>query len=199
MKDKYSKKNLNNLKLFLNMVTLDDIKILRKKFNLTQGELAKKAGVSQSLIAKIESGRIDPAYSKAKQIFKTLELLEKKQEVKIEDIMGKRIISVKSSDKIKDVIKKMRSYNISQLPVIDNQITTGLVTESSILDKISSTEDPSKLTVKDVMKEPPPTISITTSQQVASSLLKHFPMLLVTKKGKVVGLITKSDLLNRIL
>ncbi|MEA3430479.1 MAG: CBS domain-containing protein [Nanoarchaeota archaeon] len=184
------------------MIQLQDIKTLRRKFNLTQGELAKKANVSQSLIAKIEAGRIDPAYTKAKQIFNTLELLDKKQEIKIKDFMCKRITSVKSACKIKDVIKKIRKLNISQLPVIENNITIGLVSESSILEKISSIENPSKitqLTVKDVMKEPPPSIPITTSQKVASSLLKHFPMLLVTKKGKIVGIITKADLLGRIV
>ncbi|MBI2079314.1 helix-turn-helix domain-containing protein, partial [Candidatus Micrarchaeota archaeon] len=37
---------------------------LRRKLGITQKELAKLAGVSQSLIAKIEMGKIDPAYSK---------------------------------------------------------------------------------------------------------------------------------------
>ena len=43
--------------------TLQEIKHLRKKFNLTQGELAKLAGVSQSLIAKIESNKINPTFT----------------------------------------------------------------------------------------------------------------------------------------
>jgi len=33
---------------------LEEIKEIRKKFGLTQNELANRAGVSQSLIAKIE-------------------------------------------------------------------------------------------------------------------------------------------------
>jgi predicted transcriptional regulator len=41
---------------------------------LTQGQLAKIAGVSQSFIAKIESGKIDPSYSKVKTIFDVLDL-----------------------------------------------------------------------------------------------------------------------------
>jgi predicted transcriptional regulator len=36
--------------------------------------LAKFAGVSQSFIAKIESGKIDPSYSKVKTIFDVLDL-----------------------------------------------------------------------------------------------------------------------------
>ena len=48
---------------------LEEIKKIRKSLGLTQAELAKRADVSQSIIAKIESGSIDPTLSKAKKIF----------------------------------------------------------------------------------------------------------------------------------
>lgn len=51
---------------------LEEIKQIRKKYNLTQSDLAKRSGVSQSLIAKIEAGRIDPTYSNAQKIFNAL-------------------------------------------------------------------------------------------------------------------------------
>ena len=63
---------------------LKDIKDIRKKFNLTQSDLAKKADVSQSLIAKIEAGRLDPTYSNAQKIFEALDTLTKKEETKAE-------------------------------------------------------------------------------------------------------------------
>jgi len=40
-----------------------ELKSLRKKANLTQKELAMKAGVSQALVARIESGSVDPRVS----------------------------------------------------------------------------------------------------------------------------------------
>lgn len=49
------------------------IKEQRKRLDLTQNQLAKMAGVSQSLVAKIEAGSIDAAYSKVKRIIETLE------------------------------------------------------------------------------------------------------------------------------
>ena len=41
---------------------IDRISKIRKQLGLTQIQLANLAGVSQSLIAKLESGRIDPSY-----------------------------------------------------------------------------------------------------------------------------------------
>ena len=48
------------------MFELNEISRLRKQLGLTQAELAKLSGVSQSLIAKLEAGKIEPSYSKAK-------------------------------------------------------------------------------------------------------------------------------------
>jgi len=41
---------------------LSRIREIRKKLNISQRELAMKAGVSQSLIAKIEGNNIDPSF-----------------------------------------------------------------------------------------------------------------------------------------
>ena len=174
---------------------LEEVKKVRKKLGLTQTELAKRAGVSQSLIAKIESGRIDPTYTKTKKIFAALSDLEKKEEIKAEEIMTAKIVSVSPSEPIKDAISQMKKFQISQLPVIDNHKLVGLVTESIILDALLN----SKLRfVKDIMQESPPIVSKMTSVQVISSLLKHYPLVLVSEEGKLIGLITKADLLAKL-
>jgi transcriptional regulator with XRE-family HTH domain len=50
------------------------LKYLRQDRGLTQGELAKTAGVAQSTIAQIESGRKDPSISTLKQIAQALDI-----------------------------------------------------------------------------------------------------------------------------
>ena len=64
--------------------TLEDIAKRRRQLGLKQSELAKMAGVSQSLIAKLEAGTIDSSYTKVKTIFDILERLEPKQKSKNE-------------------------------------------------------------------------------------------------------------------
>lgn len=181
---------------------LSEIKQIRKKLNLTQQELARKADVSQSLIAKIESGRLDPTYSNAKKIFKAFDDLMQREEHTAKDLMIKRIITLDPNESIKSTIKKMRKYNISQMPVIDNDNCIGLVSEKSIIDKIAELENPedvATLEIKDIMCECPPVINPNTSYKIVSSLLIHYPIILVAEKGKVIGLVTKADMIDKVL
>ena len=52
---------------------LEEIQKRRRSLGLSQKKLASYASVSQSLIAKIEGGKIDPSYKNVKRIFKALE------------------------------------------------------------------------------------------------------------------------------
>ncbi len=180
---------------------LTDIKEIRKRFNVTQSELAKRSGVSQSLIAKIEAGRIDPTYTKAKRIFLTLDNLAKTNETKAEDIMNKKLITLSPADDVKVAIKKMKKYEISQMPVTENDNAVGIITESTIMNKMAEIDDPSKLislVVRDVMEDCPPIIPKATGSSIVSSLLRHYPAVLVSDNGKLTGLITKSDMLRNL-
>ncbi len=174
---------------------LEEIKHIRKKLGLTQFELAQRAGVSQSLIAKTESGRLDPTYTNARKIFTALDDLEKKKELKAESIMNKKVISVDPSDDVKDAIQKMKKHQISQMPVITNHKSIGIISESIILEHL--TEKKVKF-VKDIMGESPPIIPKETSSKVVSNLLRHYPMVLVSSEGELIGLITKADLLSKL-
>lgn len=172
---------------------LEEIKKIRKSLGLTQTDLAKRASVSQSIIAKIESRNIDPTYSKTKKIFEALSFFENKQELKAADIMNKKIINVKPSENIKDAINKMKKHSISQMPVADEHKTIGLISERILLDALL--EDKGKR-VSEIMEETPPIISKQTSIKVVSNLLRHYPIIMVSEGGKLVGLISKSDLLG---
>jgi predicted transcriptional regulator len=175
---------------------LKDIKEIRKKFGLTQIDLAKKSGVSQSLIAKIEAGRLDPTYNKAMKIFNALDELTKKQAFKAEEIMTKKIVSVGKESGAHEIIKKMRKYAISQLPVIEGDKILGVLSEATVLDALLSGKK--EIKAKDIMKEAPPTIDKSASITIISSLLKFYPMVLVVEKGKILGVITKSDIIRKV-
>jgi len=176
---------------------ISDVKNIRKKIGLTQSDLAKRAGVSQSLIAKIESDKIDPTYSNIRKIFEALDNLQKKESFKAKDFIHKGVVSCNENELIKDVIKKMKKHEISQLPVIRDITIVGVVSESRIIDFLIN-ENEKDARVKDVMGEIPPIVSLNTEEKAISSLLKFFSLVIVQEKGKLKGVITRSDFLRRI-
>lgn len=173
---------------------LSEIKALRKKIGLTQSELAKQANVSQSLIAKIESGFIDPTYSRTQKIFDVLNSLSKHKELKAKDIMYHKLYYISPEKNVKEVIVEMRKHQISQMPVIKNNSCVGLISESILLDAF----DKEVKKVKDIMGDSPPIIAPDTPTSVISNLLKIYPIVVVSEKGKIIGVVTKSDLLKAI-
>ena len=179
--------------------SLDRIKRIRKKHGLNQKELAEKADVSQSLIAKIESNKIEPSFSNAKKIFQALEELREKEELKANKLMTKKIFFAKSNDKIKNIIKIMRKKGISQMPVKNKNNICGLLTESIILKGILETpEKINQLNAEEIMEDAPPIISIKTGMKTILELLKDNLIVLVAEKGDIKGIISKSDLLGKI-
>jgi predicted transcriptional regulator len=175
---------------------LNEIKEIRKKSGLTQIQLAHKSGVSQSLIAKIEAGKLDPTYTNAKKIFKALDELTKQNEAKAKDIMNTKLVYVDPKDDMNTVIKKMNKYEISQLPVVDEEKIVGYISEAMILSAIGNGKKDFK--AKDVMEESVPTVSGNAITTVISDLLKHYPMVLVMEQGKIQGVITKSDIIRNV-
>ncbi len=102
---------------------------------------------------------------------------------------------VKESEDIKEVIKFMRKHGISQIPVINNTQCVGLISESILLDAFMRSD---VKYARDIMADAPPIVAKDTSISVLSSLLKFYPIVLVSEKGKLLGVITKSDLLKAI-
>jgi len=174
---------------------LQEIRHLRKKLNLTQAALAKYADVSQSLIAKIESSSIDPTFTNAQKIFTALQQLSEKEEQKAASVMNKNLIYLEPSDSLKVAIQRMKKYSISQLPVLDNKKAVGLISETAILDALMNNKS-ADTALLEVMNDAPPTIDANASIHVVSHLLKFYPMALVAEKGKLLGVITKADLLQ---
>jgi len=182
------------------MITeLIDIKKLRKKLGVSQIALAKKAQVSQSLIAKVESGLLDPSFSNAQKIFSALEDIGNKKAILAKEIMQTRIISVKPTYNIKSVVAKMKKYEISQMPVIEeNNVCVGIVNDKLIIDFIINNKDDSSVLIKEIMEEVPPIINENAKLDVFSNLLKHYSLVLVAKKGKLKGIITKADVITKV-
>ena len=181
------------------MLKPSDIGKVRKRLGITQARLAKISNVSQSLIAKIESGRIDPSFSRALLLSETLEGLQRQNSLKAIDIMTKNVVYVISTSTIENAAKVMNMNAISQMPVYDQHRTVGSFSEKTILKILSVGGDISsmfKQQIKMVMDEPFPTVAENAPVDILYSILNFAQAIIVIKKGKMIGIVTKADLLK---
>ena len=174
---------------------LKDIKERRKKFKLTQVELAKKSGVSQALIAKIEAGKLDPTYTKAKKILAALDSLKEEKKIRAENILNKKILYIAPEAGLSEAMKKILKYGISQIPVIDKYgRLVGRVSESKLVETFLLKKKGIK--VRTIMQEHPPIVPKSASLKVVARMLRTYPIVIVIEQGKMIGVITKSDILK---
>ena len=85
------------------------------------------------------------------------------------------------------------------MPVMQKERIIGILSESTILNKI--VEKPEKvhsLKAEDMMEESPPIVSPNTGMHTLLELLRNHSIVLVSEKGDIKGIISKSDLLERI-
>ena len=182
--------------------SLEEVAKKRRMLDLTQKQLAKLAGVSQSLIAKLESKKINPSYTKAKAIFDALERLEIKTEVHAWEVLHHGVVGVQKSDPVSKAVRLMTHHGYSQLPVFDGEHAVGSISEKTMLGQVSAGKDSaqvSKLPIGDIMEEAFPQVGEDAPLPLISSLLQVYPAVLISKKGKVVGIVTKADLLKMLL
>ncbi len=176
---------------------LTQIKHLRRHLGVSQKDLAIAANVSQSLIAKIEAGTLEPTYSKVRSIFAALDDLRGRSEPNVASFMHKKVLFANPKEKLSEVISLMKKKGISQVPVKNNNGVVGIITESCVLNAIAERGSQfATLKAEDVMDECPPIVSIRTGQKMILELLKEYQLVLVADKGEIVGLVSKADLLT---
>ena len=180
---------------------LDEVPRLRRALGLSQARLAKLAGVSQGTIAKIERRQTNPSYSVVKRILEVLEAERRRAQriATVADVRTRRVVAVSPSSPLEAAVAEMRRHRYSQLPVIEAGHPVGSLSERAIADLLlagKTTRDFAAMRVAGVMDPPFPTIDERAPVALAASLLQHYGAVLVTTRGEVSGIVTKSDLLK---
>jgi len=165
---------------------------------LTQKQLAQKAGVSQSLIARIERGTVDPRLSTLRRIVAALAPSRATRTAR--GIMSSPVESIDARDSVKSAVEKMKRTGFSQLPVLMDGRIVGHVQESTILERMSRSRNPEPVlssTVYNLMDKPFVTVSPNDGiEKVIKLLSSGEPALLVVDNGELLGIITKIDVLS---
>lgn len=136
-----------------------------------------------------------------KKIFEYLDRVEQPRRGVAKDIEKKDLIWLRRSDRIRDAAEKMKLYGFSQLPVRDDreEICVGSISERQIVQASIAESDPKSFyekQVSDVMAVQFPVVDEGIPITAVALLLQHSQAVLTARKGRIVGIITPSDLLS---
>ena len=183
----------------MELPTPEGIKKKRIKLGLTQSELAEKARVSQPLIARIESGDVDPRLSTVRSIITALDDMEKSR-IAAKDLMTSPVVSLPPDETVEQAVKIMERYGFSQLPVLENGVPIGSISENALVQALGSRniDRISNARVRELMEDSFPAVAPGTDMGTISALLETNHAVLVMEMGKVVGVITKYNIMQLI-
>jgi acetoin utilization protein AcuB len=131
--------------------------------------------------------------------------------IKVADWMTETVLAVEIYDSISVARQLMAKHRVNQLPVIENDRLMGIVTDRDIRDAyptsmlIGRTKEIDKFaasyTVEEVMTHDVLTVEPETPLATAVALLRHHRIgsLPVVKAQQLVGIITRSDILDFVL
>ncbi len=174
------------------MMSAENLQHLRREVRMTQAELAIEVGVSQSYIARLERGSLDPKLSIVNKI---VEVLTSRQSRTCADIMTSDPVTIDARDPASQAVGLMQKHNYSQIPVLRGTQMVGLVTERDIIRNLQ--HNMHELSVQAVMSpEGVPMIDETTPVDVITPLFQKYQAILVQNQGRIRGIITRSDLLK---
>jgi len=175
---------------------LGEIKRMRSKLGLTQSSLARQSGVSQSIIAKIERGRSDPAYSTVRKLFEFFEQQAKVHGASAGQIMNTPIIHLSENDSVGKAIGLMQKHSISALPVLDGGRAAGHLSDDIITRAIADGKNIPKMKVGQLMGDNLPVVDAAAPAPLVQEMLRYSKAVLVSRGRKIEGIITKADLLK---
>jgi cystathionine beta-synthase len=135
-------------------------------------------------------------------------LTDRPEVIRVEEVFQTKggnipaVVTVKAHDKVRQAIDVLQEFSISQAPVVRDERNgdvsgfVGSIRENALLDRIFRDPDALQADVAEVMAPPIPMVEFDDPIESAFGELEHGPAVLVTKTGQVLGVLTRSDLLD---
>ncbi len=125
----------------------------------------------------------------------------------LSDLISRRFdtgatVTVGPEDTLLTAYNRMRTADVSQLPVLTSGRLVGIIDESDILARVEGTDTHRKArfasSVKEAMTPAPKTLPVNAPLSALIPVFEHNEVALVCDGDKFVGLITRIDLINHI-
>jgi CBS domain-containing protein len=120
----------------------------------------------------------------------------------LKDVMTKKVMCIKKDTSVRDAIRLMAEKNITGIPVVEDDMTLlGIISEQDVLRLLHTFQEENDKLVSDFMTQPAIHFDESESLMDVCACLKDNSIrrVPVTSKGKVVGVVTRSDILRCIL
>ena len=135
--------------------------------------------------------------------------LEGPEVVTVEQVLSSKgtdlppLITVDAHAKVRQAVDLLHRHGISQAPVVREDSTdvsqfVGSIRDRELLERVFRDPDALQADVAEVMAPPVPTVEWSAPVDVAFGELERAPAVLVTKAGQVLGVLTRSDLLDHL-
>jgi cystathionine beta-synthase len=106
------------------------------------------------------------------------------------------VVSVGPEHKVADALQMMKTYGLSQLPVLEDGKSVGSIREGRVMAKLLDSRELLQSPVSEVMDRAFPVVNEDIGVEAAVKYLKSSPALLVEEYGRIVGIVTRQDVLD---
>jgi predicted transcriptional regulator len=108
----------------------------------------------------------------------------------------KALVSVAPADTVGMALEKMDELGLSQIPVIEEGKCVGSLRENRVLAKVVRDRELLNTSVREVMEASFPTVDVDASSSEVTRRLQSSPAVLVEEYGRIIGIITRHDVLD---
>lgn len=108
------------------------------------------------------------------------------------------LVTVAPSERVQSAYARMKMYDVSQLPVMENERIVGVLDESDLLFAVSSRQEAFKREVREIMSTRLKILSPQDDFSKLQALLKKGLVAIIAEKQKFWGIITKMDVVDHL-
>ena len=106
------------------------------------------------------------------------------------------LVWVAPADRVGDALGKMNDLGLTQIPVLEDGRPVGSLRENRVLAKVVRNRELLDSAVSEVMETSFPTVDVDASSNEVTRRLQSSPAVLVEEYGRIVGIITRHDVLD---
>ncbi|MFL5797863.1 MAG: cystathionine beta-synthase [Actinomycetota bacterium] len=134
--------------------------------------------------------------------------VERPEQARVEQVLAAKpeglpaLVTVGAHEKVRQAVDRLQAHGISQAPVVREPDTTevtafvGSIRERDLLERLFRDPDALQADVAEAMSPPLPMVQFDDPVDVAFSSLQSSPAVLVAKGEQVLGVLTRTDLLE---